>query len=69
MKYATYEKRMQVYLDEGKADAEAGIGVEGIDKHSSIDRRNAWLVGWRNGGGDIRTGKVRQPNSAPGSQS
>lgn len=48
-----YERQMKPYLDAGLAHAKAGGDASGIDKYTSLHERNAWLIGWRNGGGDI----------------
>lgn len=63
--YAKYEKRMKPFMDEGHAHAQAGGDAKGIDKYHGISERNAWLVGWRNGGGDIRTGQSKHSTRTP----
>ena len=55
------EKYWQRVKQEGFDAAKRGLSVDALDAAHPIDpgSRNAWLIGWRNGGGDILTGLVK----------
>jgi ribosome modulation factor len=57
-RYKRYEQRMKPYMEEGLAHAKAGGDVNGVEKYQGPNERSAWIVGWRNGGGDIQRGVV-----------
>jgi ribosome modulation factor len=52
-------KRDQAMLDEGYAAAGLGKTVDDCPYQGPWSR-NAWIIGWRNGGGNIMTGKSRR---------
>lgn len=47
------------WLAEGRVAAETGKTVDDCPYKLHIMARHAWLIGWRNGGGEIITGKVK----------
>jgi ribosome modulation factor len=56
---ARKEAELQQILEEGKQAALEGKGCEPIPyPWYAYEKRNAWLIGWRNGGGNIFTKKV-----------